>query len=50
MLWRGLVAESGPGKPKTEMFRRLNRFIRDDRRVTPVTLPIGDGMTLARKR
>jgi predicted O-methyltransferase YrrM len=49
-LWRGTVAATGPVKPKTEMFRDFNRFLQHDERVTLVLLPVGDGMTLARKR
>jgi predicted O-methyltransferase YrrM len=35
---------------QTETLRGLTRTIHSDRRVTPVLLPIGDGLMLARKR
>jgi predicted O-methyltransferase YrrM len=49
-LWRGTVVETGAVKPKTYLFRDFNRFLHADQRVTLVLLPVGDGMTLARKR
>ncbi len=36
--------------PDTAVLKRLNRKLRDDRRVTLSLLAIGDGLTLARKR
>ena len=49
-LWRGRVADPADTRPRTAAMRSLNAEIRDDERVTPVLLPMGDGITLARKR
>jgi predicted O-methyltransferase YrrM len=49
-LWRGTVADPAAIKPKTETFRAFNAFVHSDERVTQVMLPLGDGLTLARKR
>jgi caffeoyl-CoA O-methyltransferase len=49
-LWRGRVADPADARPRTVAVRTLNDRIRDDARVTPVMLPMGDGLTLARKR
>ena len=49
-LWRGRVADATDTRPRTAVMRALNADIHDDPRVTPVLLPMGDGITLARKR
>jgi len=49
-LWRGTVVDPAVTKTKTETFRSFNAFIHADERVTQVMLPLGDGLTLARKR
>ena len=49
-LWRGTVVDPAATKPKTETFRSFNAFVHADERVTQVLLPLGDGLTLARKR
>ncbi len=49
-LWRGRVADPENVNPKTLAFRAFNTKLHDDARVTPVMLPMGDGVTLARKR
>jgi predicted O-methyltransferase YrrM len=49
-LWRGTVVDPTATKPKTETFRSFNAFVHADERVTQVMLPLGDGLTLARKR
>jgi len=49
-LWRGTVADPAATKPKTGTFRAFNAFVHGDERVTQVLLPLGDGLTLARKR
>jgi len=50
MLWGGAVADPDDHSRQTETLRSLTRTIQSDRRVTPVLLPIGDGLMLARKR
>jgi predicted O-methyltransferase YrrM len=50
MLWHGAVADPADQSRQTETLRGLTRTIHSDRRVTPVLLPIGDGLLLARKR
>lgn len=50
VLWHGLVADPENTAPETESIRLLNEKIREDNRVSLSVLPIGDGLTLARKR
>jgi predicted O-methyltransferase YrrM len=50
MLWHGAVVDPTDQSRQTETLRGLTRTIHSDRRVTPVLLPIGDGLLLARKR
>ena len=50
VLWDGAVADPERDDPDTRAIRALNEKIRDDRRVSLSLLPIGDGLTLARKR
>jgi len=48
-LWSGSVADDSDHDPSTEAIRAFNRAIHQDQRVEMVLLPIGDGLTLARK-
>jgi predicted O-methyltransferase YrrM len=50
VLWGGDVARPADGDADTAALQALNAKIRDDERVDIVLLPIGDGLTLARKR
>lgn len=50
VLWGGAVADPKKNSPDTKAIRRLNAKIHKDKRVTACLLPIGDGLTLARKR
>ena len=50
VLWRGLVADPANQDRQAATLRALNAKIHADARVTPVLLPLGDGLTLARKR
>jgi predicted O-methyltransferase YrrM len=50
VLWGGAVADPDETDADTAALRALNRKLRDDERVDPVLLPIGDGLTLARIR
>ncbi|KAI5080649.1 hypothetical protein GOP47_0003832 [Adiantum capillus-veneris] len=50
VLWHGKVAEPQEKDAKTESLRRFNEFIRLDTRVDVSMVPVGDGMTLCRKR
>ena len=48
-LWSGSVADDSDHDPSTEAIRAFNVFVHGDQRVEMVLLPIGDGLTLARK-
>jgi caffeoyl-CoA O-methyltransferase len=48
-LWSGSVADDSDHDPSTEAIRAFNVFVHEDQRVEMVLLPIGDGLTLARK-
>lgn len=49
-LWYGRVADPSEKDEDTVALRALNQKIHRDERVTMSLLPIGDGLTLARKR
>jgi predicted O-methyltransferase YrrM len=49
-LWNGAVVDQSRQDDDTKAIRALNAKVRDDQRVDVVLLPIGDGLTLARRR
>lgn len=49
-LWQGRVLDESDTSEETLTIRALNGQLRDDSRVTLSLLPVGDGLTLARKR
>ena len=50
VLWHGAVADLDDDSRQARSLRALNAKIHADQRVTPVLLPIADGLTLARRR
>ncbi len=50
VLWNGAVADPAADDDDTNAIRAFNDKLRDDRRVTLSMVPVGDGLTLARKR
>lgn len=50
VLWSGRVLDPEPDTPETRAIVRFNDEVRADDRVESVILPIGDGLTLARRR
>jgi predicted O-methyltransferase YrrM len=50
VLWSGAVADAKRQDAETEALRALNLRLHDDQRIDLSMLPIGDGLTLARKR
>ena len=50
VLWSGAVADPSDQSADTKALRALNEKICKDARVTVSLVPIGDGLTLARKR
>jgi len=50
VLWGGDVADPAVHDESTETIRNVNEMVLKDERVTMSMLPIGDGLTLARKR
>lgn len=50
VLWSGKVADLAIHDRDTEVLRELNTKLVNDDRVTLSMLPVGDGLTLARKR
>lgn len=50
VLWSGEVADPNITDANTLAIRKVNEFVLQDERVTMSMLPIGDGLTLARKR
>lgn len=49
-LWDGAVADEADREPDTVAIREFNARLRDDPRIDLSLVPIGDGLTLARKR
>jgi predicted O-methyltransferase YrrM len=49
-LWSGRVLEDNPESADTRAIQALNRALKDDSRVDLSLLPIGDGLTLCRKK
>jgi caffeoyl-CoA O-methyltransferase len=49
-LWEGKVVDPDVTDPDTEAIRAINAKLATDERVTLSLLPVGDGLTLARKR
>lgn len=49
-LWGGAVADPNDNEKQTQALRELNRFLHNDERVDLSLVPIGDGLTLARKK
>jgi caffeoyl-CoA O-methyltransferase len=50
VLWRGRVIDPDPADANLSAMLAFNDFVAADDRVDCVMLPIGDGLTLARKR
>ena len=50
VLWDGHVADSSIQDAETRAIRALNKHIHQDQRVDISLVPVGDGLTLARKR
>lgn len=50
VLMYGQVLEANPDKNYIKTLQQLNQLIRDDQRVTISMLPVGDGITIARKK
>jgi caffeoyl-CoA O-methyltransferase len=50
VLWGGSVADPKENDEDTQAIRAVNQKVRNDDRVTLALAPIGDGLTLARKR
>jgi predicted O-methyltransferase YrrM len=49
VFWGGDVADPTDRSADTEALRAITRTVRTDSRVAAATLPIGDGLTIARK-
>jgi len=50
VLWSGEVANPANQENETNAIREVNELVYHDERVTMSMLPLGDGLTLARKR
>jgi caffeoyl-CoA O-methyltransferase len=49
-LWNGAVIDASRQDADTRAIRALNAKVHDDARVDTMLLPIGDGLTLVRRR
>ena len=50
VLWYGDVADQNKNDRLTLKIREFNKFIKDDNRVENIILPIGDGLSVCRKK
>ncbi len=50
VLWRGKVLDPPGGDTNAQIMAAFNDEVRDDKRVELVVLPIGDGLTIARRK
>jgi predicted O-methyltransferase YrrM len=50
VLWSGAVADPADNEADTVAIRLLNEHVKTDKRVSVSLLPLGDGLTIARKR
>ncbi|MBC9250225.1 SAM-dependent methyltransferase [Pseudomonas alcaligenes] len=50
VLWSGRVLEQSPDSADTRAIQALNRALKRDQRLDLSLLPVGDGLTLCRKR
>lgn len=50
VLWYGRVADATVTDKRTQKIRALNQKLFEDKRIDLSLLPVGDGLTLARKR
>lgn len=48
-LWEGKVADSTQRDPNTAALREVGKMVRDDERLQPALLPVGDGLLVAVK-
>lgn len=49
VLWHGKVVDQSHRDPDTTAMREVARLVRDDERLVPVILPLGDGLLVAAK-
>ena len=49
-LWDGAVADPQKQDPETQAIRALNDALHEDRRISLSLVPIGDGLSVARRR
>ncbi|WP_069789504.1 class I SAM-dependent methyltransferase [Cyanobacterium sp. IPPAS B-1200] len=50
VLWYGRVADQNIDDKRTNKIREFNQFLKEDDRIDLSLIPIGDGVTLARKK
>ena len=50
VLWHGEVADENNNEKFTNIIREFNTHVKNDNRVEQIILPIGDGLTVCRKR
>ncbi|MDR3688651.1 MAG: class I SAM-dependent methyltransferase [Fimbriimonas sp.] len=50
VLWSGRIADPNHVDPETTALRELNAFVHEDDRVEACLIPIGDGVSIVRKK
>ncbi len=49
VLWHGDVAKKNVTDDQTELIRKFNMYIKNDKKTEKTILPLGDGLTICRK-
>ena len=49
VLWHGEVADNDNNEKFTKIIRDFNNYVKNDKRVEQIILPIGDGLTICSK-
>jgi len=49
VLWHGEVADPEKNDKFTNIIRKFNKYVKDDKKTEQVMLPLGDGFTVCRK-
>jgi predicted O-methyltransferase YrrM len=49
VLWRGEVADKNNNDKLTNAIRDFNNYVKNDKKVEQVIIPLGDGLTICRK-
>ncbi len=49
VLWHGEVADKKNNEKLTKILREFNQYVKNDKRIDQIIIPLGDGLTVCRK-